>query len=965
MKRILALLLLLNVALAAFAFPVRISSWDIKTDVKLLNSINISVDRVDHRNGTIIAYALNETEYQKILSAGFNTVRLPDPAPELAAKLNQIKGDLPPTRDEYYSLTQYHTFMAQTAAQYPNICSLVQVGSSVQNRPIYFMKISDNVNIAEAEPEFKYISSIHGDEVLGYDLLIRLIQLLTSEYATTPRITNIVDNTEIWICPMMNPDGFTLGQRYNAAGVDINRNFPMPSGNQHPDGNAWTPETIALMDFGMAHNFQLSINFHGGALVMNYPWDYTYALAPDNDLLIQASLAFSQPYTAMYNSTEFPQGITNGAAWYVITGSMQDWNYGFTDCMDITGEIGNNKWPPASTLPSYWSQIKESLLAFMEFVQRGVHGQVTNASGAPLNATITVQGNPKIMHTDPALGDYHRLLLPGTYTITASAAGYIPQSAVITVPAQGSTIHNFTLQTASMASFAGVIRDFAGNGVAQMNVTLGTTPPVSVITAADGSFSFGSVYEGTYPLSVSSATGTHYLKDHQVSLSNPYASIILPPHLLFDEFNAGMANWTPTGTWGIGTVSGDPALTDSPTGNYANNINTYARLTAPLNLSNIQNPVLCFRTRYFLEPGYDFAYVEASANGNTWTELANYTGSQSTYAYTAIPLTAFAGGPLHLRFRLESDQSVNLNGIYIDDLKIFGYATNMTVYGDVDGSWTVDRNDAKLVTEYSVQLDPLPQTDPLPWDAFRIAAADVDTDSEISAYDAHQILRYAQDSSFRFLSQTGGAPVTPPDPGMDLQYQNGIMASFATPSNLWSMNLQVLPLQELQVLAPQWDPEAINAVKAFNPATHSVAWAGYGNALNSVLLPLITNLGSVLCVFDINGSAGNMEVSLGSPNNDPNVLPPTLVLDRNFPNPFNPSTSIRLAIPQDGKTSLDIFNPRGQLVKRLMNSELPAGWHTVVWDGRDDQGRPVSSGVYLYRLSHAEGSITKKMLLNK
>ena len=75
----------------------------------------------------------------------------------------------------------------------------------------------------------------------------------------------------------------------------------MPTGVQHPDGNQWAPENIAIMDFSNEHNFVLSANFHGGSLVANYPWDYTYALTPDNDLFIQAALTYTSHNSSMYN----------------------------------------------------------------------------------------------------------------------------------------------------------------------------------------------------------------------------------------------------------------------------------------------------------------------------------------------------------------------------------------------------------------------------------------------------------------------------------------------------------------------------------------------------------------------------------------------------------------------------------------------------------------------------------------
>jgi len=149
--------------------------------------------------------------------------------------------------------------------------------------------------------------------------------------------------------------------------------------------------------------------------VANYPWDYTYTLTPDNDILIQAALTYSSHNSSMYNSYEFPQGITNGAQWYVITGSMQDWFYGFTDCMDITMEIGLNKWPPANQLPGFWNLNQESMLSYMEFVHKGVSGLVTSPSGAPLSARISVSGNARQVNTDPDVGDYHRILLQANH----------------------------------------------------------------------------------------------------------------------------------------------------------------------------------------------------------------------------------------------------------------------------------------------------------------------------------------------------------------------------------------------------------------------------------------------------------------------------------------------------------------------------------------------------------------------
>lgn len=91
----------------------------------------------------------------------------------------------------------------------------------------------------------------------------------------------------------------------------------------------------------------------------------------------------------------------------------------------------------------------------------------------------------------------------------------------------------------------------------------------------------------------------------------------------------------------------------------------------------------------------------------------------------------------------------------------------------------------------------------------------------------------------------------------------------------------------------------------------------------------------------------------------------TPLLLQNYPNPFNPTTTISFEIPNDGHVNLDIYNVRGQLVKCLLNTRKAIGKHDVVWDGKDEQGRSCSSGIYYYRLKSHGVSRTQKMLLIK
>ncbi len=106
------------------------------------------------------------------------------------------------------------------------------------------------------------------------------------------------------------------------------------------------------------------------------------------------------------------------------------------------------------------------------------------------------------------------------------------------------------------------------------------------------------------------------------------------------------------------------------------------------------------------------------------------------------------------------------------------------------------------------------------------------------------------------------------------------------------------------------------------------------------------------------------EITL-SKNEMENIIPPDFALRQNYPNPFNPSTTITYALPKSGKVRLDIYNLKGQLVNTLVNQDMEAGVHSVVWNGTDKNKRAVASGVYFYRLSSPESSKTKRMLLMK
>lgn len=392
----------------------------------------------DVRHGVATVYA-DEDDVRRLAMLGLAYSESEDEAESARAK------DLG-TYHNYARLTEQ---LQAYAAAYPHITRLFSIGRSVQGRELWVLTITDHPDVEEDEPEFKYVATIHGNEPIGTELVLYLTEKLLTGYGADEHITTLVDETSISLLPMMNPDGNALVSRYNARGYDLNRSFPVYpddfSGTRFdgvPLGTNGRPVEVArVMEWVADNSFVLSANLHSGALLVNYPYDddrkgvQVPAPTPDQDLFYDISLRYSMHNLPMYtdpddpDSPDAPDGVTNGAAWYVIEGGMQDWNYRYAACNEVTIELSWTKWPAASQLPALWQNNEASMMAYLESVHIGARGVVTNSvTGAPVYARVTVAGNAQPVFTDPDVGDFHRMLLPGIYTLTVDAPGYVPQT---------------------------------------------------------------------------------------------------------------------------------------------------------------------------------------------------------------------------------------------------------------------------------------------------------------------------------------------------------------------------------------------------------------------------------------------------------------------------------------------------------------------------------------------------------
>lgn len=197
--------------------------------------------------------------------------------------------------------------------------------------------------------------------------------------------------------PTANPDGFEKADKHrdgsarlNAHGIDLNRNFPrvelgqssknnVPIPKKDDKSNQLEPEVRALVHWSLIYPFILSGNLHGGSLVANYPFDEGVkgstrgeSKSPDDSTFQMLAKAYSYAHQKMWKGNaceKFHDGITNGAAWYVIEGGMQDWSYVYTSDMEVTIEIGCEKYPNENQLQSLWNDNKGALLAFITQVR--------------------------------------------------------------------------------------------------------------------------------------------------------------------------------------------------------------------------------------------------------------------------------------------------------------------------------------------------------------------------------------------------------------------------------------------------------------------------------------------------------------------------------------------------------------------------------------------------------------------
>lgn len=369
--------------------------------------IELGFDLFEASTPTSVGGLISEAEYQYLLDQGFQVQKIP--GFKIAAFY-----------DFYKTYEEIKSELQAIAANFPEITEVFSIGDSwetqqgLADRQLWAIRMT-NKTVSTPKPKILYVGGHHAREVATPDVLLRLAHLLTDNYGEDAQITWLVDNREIIILPLLNPDGYLkvetgLSWRKNtddsngecggsSYGIDLNRNYSFHwgegGGSTNPCYETYQgpsyfsePETAALRDFMTAEGFSISLSYHSFGRLLLYPWGYTSQPTPDNAVFEAVAAKFTQDNH--YTAGQGPHIL------YGTTGDMTDWAYGALHSLNFTFEISKGSFPndPSGFFPTenelgdIWNDNREPMLLAAKLADDPyVHGL------GPEIESITVSGS--------------------------------------------------------------------------------------------------------------------------------------------------------------------------------------------------------------------------------------------------------------------------------------------------------------------------------------------------------------------------------------------------------------------------------------------------------------------------------------------------------------------------------------------------------------------------------------------
>ncbi len=354
-------------------------------------------------------------------------------------ELPVYKSECMPDIDFYPTYEAYVEMMNNFQSQFPDLCRVFSIGTLTSGREILMVQLGDELDDSQDEPNLLYTSTMHGDETTGFPMMLQLIDFLLCNYEADNRIRTLMDEVNIYINPLANPDGTYTNDnstvqgatRRNANFIDLNRNFPDPENGMNPDNRPTQDETRFFIDFAQENNIHLSANFHGGAEVVSYPWDTWSRRAADDSWWIEKAREYAdlcQENGPANYFTDLENGITHGWDWFEVDGGRQDLMNYFVRAREWTIELSQRKLVNSADLPMFWQANREALLTYMEEAMFGFHGQVVDCvTGEPIGAEIFMEDHDvdnSSVFSDSLTGNFFRFLDDGQYNAMIVAEGY-------------------------------------------------------------------------------------------------------------------------------------------------------------------------------------------------------------------------------------------------------------------------------------------------------------------------------------------------------------------------------------------------------------------------------------------------------------------------------------------------------------------------------------------------------------
>lgn len=349
----------------AFGGPETLDS-ELRSLVKIsLNSnedlqylFSLGLDVADHTESRATAF-IHPAFIERLENKGMKVdVVLKDADSLFRAKNTQARG-------RYHSTDETRALFEDAVEAHPEICAIEVIGKSHENRDIFALRITRDPLQTNDRPSILIMGVHHSREWIACEVPISIMQRLVDGYYTDDHIKYLVDNREIWVVPIVNPDGYEYSRNNSkywrknrrkndngTYGVDPNRNYGYNWGNvgasSNPSSDTYhgpyafsEPETQAIRDLGLRKGFTADLSYHSYGELILYPWSYGYDEAPDKELFIKVAnrMSAKNNYRVKKSSSLYPS-----------MGDTDDWMYGVTGSISFTPELARSFIPSTSQI---------------------------------------------------------------------------------------------------------------------------------------------------------------------------------------------------------------------------------------------------------------------------------------------------------------------------------------------------------------------------------------------------------------------------------------------------------------------------------------------------------------------------------------------------------------------------------------------------------------------------------------